>query len=1009
MAGPADIEARTLAIGRELFAATRRHHPRLLSRAWIDDRAMAWTMRDDRLKAQLFRFVDALPGLRTRAEIATHLREYLEPVVAGLPGRAARVFGGLLAATRREPSMAALAAWAATVGSRQLARKFIVGSDVRETVAAVARLRGGSLAFTVDLLGEAILSEAEADRYQGAYLALIAALADAASGWADDALLDGDGSVPVPRVNVSIKLSALTCRFEPCDPVGTSRRVLARLRPILELARARGVFVNVDMEQSAYKPTTIAIFKKVLEEQAFRDWPDVGIAIQAYLRSSDTDLSDLHDWAERRAAPVWIRLVKGAYWDYECAMAAQNGWRPPVFTGKAATDASYERLAGYLIERREVLRPAFASHNARSIAKVLALAEAAKVPQRGIEFQMLYGMAGPLARALIERGERVRVYAPFGDLLPGMAYLVRRLLENTSNQSFVRAGFLEGLPEEHLLMDPATASAQTSRIRLDRFTNEPPLDFSLPAPRAAMAAALAAVAGRLGRDYPLVIGGQAVTTPNVIESLDPSHRRTVVGRVARAGAAEARRAVDAAAAAFPAWRDAPASTRAELLRRVAGVLAARRCEIGAWIVREVGKSWREADADVAEAIDFCRYYALGAEALAAPRRIDLPGEENDLVHEPRGVAVVIAPWNFPLAILCGMAAAALATGNTVVMKPAEQSPVVASLLMEAFAEAGFPAGVVNYLPGLGEEVGPALLDHPATAIIAFTGSQQVGLAINRRAAEPMPGRDHVVRVIAEMGGKNAIIVDDDADLDEAVAGVMHSAFGYQGQKCSACSRAIVLAGVHDAFLARLVEATRGWELAPAEDPAHGIGPLIDDEARMRVLAAVARGKREARLVFPSDGDQLGGAGGLADEGHYVAPHIFADVRPESFLAQDEIFGPLLAVVKARDLDHALAIANGTRYALTGGCYSRSPTTLERVRREFRVGNLYLNRRITGALVGRQPFGGYKLSGIGSKAGGDEYLLQFVVPRTITENTMRHGFAPERGAPGVDNGASGGDM
>jgi RHH-type proline utilization regulon transcriptional repressor/proline dehydrogenase/delta 1-pyrroline-5-carboxylate dehydrogenase len=471
----------------------------------------------------------------------------------------------------------------------------------------------------------------------------------------------------------------------------------------------------------------------------------------------------------------------------------------------------------------------------------------------------------------------------------------------------------------------------------------------------------------------------------------------LVGRVAAAGATEARRAVDAAAAAFPQWRDTPASARAAALRRVAQILVRDRHELSALMVREVGKSWREADADLCEAADFCRYYAGGAERLARPKHVDLPGEENDWTHEPRGVAVVIAPWNFPLAILCGMTTAALATGNTVVMKPAEQSPVIAARLMDALEEAGIPAGVVNYLPGRGEEVGPALLEHPATALVAFIGSRDVGLALNRQGAASVAGRDHVVRVIAEMGGKNAIIVDNDADLDEAVAGVMHSAFGYQGQKCSACSRAIVLEGVHDQFLKRLVEAVRGWELLPAEDPGHGIGPVIDEEARARVLRAIERGRKEARLAYAGD------AGGLADEGFYVAPHVFAEVGEKSFLAQEEVFGPVLAVLRARDLTHALAIANGTAYALTGGCYSRSPQALERVRREFRVGNLYLNRRITGALVGRQPFGGFKLSGIGSQAGGPEYLLQFTMPRSVTENTMRHGFAPERTATASETG------
>jgi RHH-type proline utilization regulon transcriptional repressor/proline dehydrogenase/delta 1-pyrroline-5-carboxylate dehydrogenase len=373
--------------------------------------------------------------------------------------------------------------------------------------------------------------------------------------------------------------------------------------------------------------------------------------------------------------------------------------------------------------------------------------------------------------------------------------------------------------------------------------------------------------------------------------------------------------------------------------------------------------------------------------LADAQYRDVPGEENEFSYEPRGVAVVIAPWNFPLAILCGMTTAALVAGNPVIMKPAEQSPIIAAKLMEILRAAGVPPGVVSYLPGRGEEIGPTLVQHKDVAVIAFTGSRPVGLMINHQAAETPSGQDHVKRVITEMGGKNAIIIDDDADLDEAVHGVAASAFGYQGQKCSACSRAIVLESTHDAFLNRLIEATRSLKIGPAEDPGCFVGPVIDEEARQRILDYIAKGTREARLVYAAD------VGALSEEGFYVGPHVFAEVAPTAVIAQEEIFGPVLAVIKAQDLTQALEIANGTSYALTGGLYSRSPANIERVRREFRVGNLYINRKITGALVDRQPFGGFKLSGIGSKAGGPDYLLQFLLPRTITENTMRRGFAP----------------
>jgi RHH-type transcriptional regulator, proline utilization regulon repressor / proline dehydrogenase / delta 1-pyrroline-5-carboxylate dehydrogenase len=501
-------------------------------------------------------------------------------------------------------------------------------------------------------------------------------------------------------------------------------------------------------------------------------------------------------------------------------------------------------------------------------------------------------------------------------------------------------------------------------------------------------AALDRVRGEFGKTYPLVINGERVTTPETVDSLNPSHSSQVVGKVAKATVAHAEQAIRAAKDAFPAWRDTEPEVRAEYLRKVARRFRERRFELAAWIVHETGKPWRESDADVAEAIDFCDYYAAEMVRLANPQRRDVPGEENEYFYEPRGVAVVIAPWNFPLAILTGMASAALVTGNTVIFKPAEPSAVIGAKLMEVIEEAGVPKGVVNFLPGVGREIGPTVIGHKDVAMIAFTGSLGVGLWINEEASKTPSGQDHVKRVIAEMGGKNAVIVDADADLDEAVKGVVDSAFGYQGQKCSAGSRAIVLEPVYDAFLARLIEATKSLTIAPAEEPGCAVGPVIDDKAKARIEEMIESGKREARLAY------AGELGRLKDEGYYIAPHIFAEVLPTAVIAQEEIFGPVLSVIKARDLDDALGIANGTKYALTGAFFSRSPRNIATVRRRFRVGNLYINRKSTGALVDRQPFGGFKLSGIGSKAGGPDYLLQFMLPRVITENTMRRGFAPE---------------
>ena len=1018
----ADLESRVQAYGREIFARLDRHGPMPFTRAWWDDRLMAVTTANEALKVQLFRFVDTLPYLTRPEDVSRHLREYLSEAGRELPWWA-RAGVGLI--PRGGPAGQVLA-WLARRNAETMARKFIAGSNVGEAVEAVRRLRQEQLAFTVDLLGEATITEAEADHVLQQYLDLIGGLTREVNAWPEVPEIDRDDRGPIPRVNVSVKLSALYSQFDPIDPEGTTRAVGERLRPILALAKRTGAFVNFDMEQYAFKDTTLRIFRDVLTEPEFRDWPDVGIAIQAYLTDTETDLHRLLDWARtERKTPVWVRLVKGAYWDYETVIAAQHDWPVPVFTEKWQSDANFEKLSTFLLANSDWLTPAFGSHNVRSIAHAMAAAEQLGVPERRVEFQMLYGMADPIKAALKSLGRRVRIYTPYGQLLPGMAYLVRRLLENTSNDSFLRASFAEGLPEDLLLRNPLAVgeelrkagrnrrpperitengepdmAGQTAhppqtagdhsafRIPHSAFKNEPLADFSREENRAAMRKALDAIRPQLGRDYPPVIANRPVPTPGFVESVNPSHSRQVVGRWGAARAAEANRAVAAALAAFESWRDTPTAERAAFLQRVADGFRRRKWALAAWIVTEVGKPWREADGDVAEAIDFCEYYAREMLKLDPPQHRDVPGEENAYFYEPRGVAVVIAPWNFPLAILTGMTAAAVVTGNTVVMKPAEQSSVVAAKFMEVLIEAGLPPGVVNYLPGVGEEVGPVLVSHPDVALIAFTGSLKVALLINEAAAKTPGGQTFVKKVIAEMGGKNAVIVDDDADLDEAVRGAVDSAFGYAGQKCSAGSRAIVVAGIYDQFLARLVEATRSLTVAPAEDPGCAVSPVIDAEARDRIRREVETGKAEARLAYQMD------VGPLAGEGYYVGPTIFAEVPENARIAQEEIFGPVLSVTRAKDLDDALRIANGVKYALTGGVYSRSPEHIAKVKRRFRVGNLYVNRKCTGALVDRQPFGGFKLSGIGSKAGGPDYLLQFLLPRTVTENTLRRGFAPE---------------
>lgn len=984
---PEAVEKLTQEIGRYLWSNVQHRIPSVFERRWWDDRILAWAMADESVKVQMFRFIDVLPTLRTRESITRHLQEYFEEVSAQLP-RAARL---ALEVSQPDSVLGRALAMTARRNALRMARRFIAGTEVEEVLKTVAQLRKQGLAFTLDLLGEAIISEGEADAYQEAYLKLMAGLSAVVNEWPENFQIDCDSSGPIPRVNLSLKLSALYSQFNPIDPRGTADGVKSRLRPLLRAARECGAYIHIDMEHYAFKNLTLAIFKEVLSEKEFRDYADVGIVIQAYLPDAGRDLADLAEWARERGTSIWVRLVKGAYWDFETVVARARNWPIPVFQRKWQSDENFEQQTRFLMENREWLRPAFGSHNLRSLAHAVAWARHLKVPTGAYEIQMLYGMGAEQAQLFTELGHRVRIYTPFGELIPGMAYLVRRLLENTSNDSFLRASFAENVSIEELLMRPAGhAATQPPPVADpvdDKFHNEPHSDFSRAESRQAMQAALKSVAGELGNEHPLVIGGKRIETKPAIISRNPSKRRQIVGRTASASPEHVTAALTAARGAFREWTRTEAQFRAEYIELAAAKMRERRYELAAWEVFECGKPWAEADADVAEAIDFCTYYARQMRGLARPRQCDVPGEENSYSYRARGVAVIIAPWNFPLAILTGMTAAALVTGNTVVMKPAEQSPIIAAKLMEIFEEVGIPDGVVNYLPGVGEEIGPELVGSPEVDLIAFTGSQAVGLGINERSAHTDTRQENVKRVIAEMGGKNAIIVDDDANLDEAVQGVLFSAFGYSGQKCSACSRAIVLEQAYDEFVKRLVSATKSLKIGAAEEPGTFVGPVIDDEARTRIQRYIEIGKSEATLALACD------AGDLAETGYFVGPHIFVDVPPEARIAQEEIFGPVLAVIKARDFDDALAIANGTKYALTGGVFSRSPGNLRRARVEFEVGNLYLNRGITGALVERQPFGGYKMSGIGTKTGGPDYLLQFLIPVNVTENTLRRGFAP----------------
>ncbi len=989
-------ETRIQATARQILAATREDKPSRLSRDRLQGDMMDWAMADERLKVEMLRFVDVFPTLRSRPEIARHLREYFTREGIATP-TALRWGIGL---TGRHSPVAPLASAVIRQQMNGFAQRFIVGRDARDAVPALKALRDAGTGFTLDVLGEATVSEAEGEAYRRVYLDLLDGLAGEAGRWPAVAAIDDAAWGPLPRVNLSLKITSLYSQLDPVDFDGSVVAVKDRLRPIFRKGIETGAALTLDLEQFRFRDLTLEVFTSLLDEEEFRGFHDAGVVLQAYLRDADRDLERLLAWARDRGRPFHLRLVKGAYWDYETVIAAQEGWPVPVFTHKPDTDAMYEKLAGVMLSEPEHVRPAFASHNARSLAVAIETARELGLAQNAFEVQMLHGMGDPIKAAIRGMGLRLREYAPVGELIPGMAYLVRRLLENTANDSFLRRTFVEGTAVDELVRPPATSAdfgaeprrlpeiAPTDPEKPGPFRNQPHADFSRRENREAYVAALAEIRGRFGARYPLRIGGRDVETARTLDSVNPAAPDEVVGTVAYGGRAEAEAAVAAARAALPAWRDAAPAERAGVLFRAAELMRAETMALSALMTLEAGKSRREANGDVDEAVDFLEYYGREMLRLGSPRRMGhAPGEHNVYFYQPRGVALVIAPWNFPLAILTGMTAAALVAGNPVIVKPAGPTPVIAAQMVRLLEAAGAPPGTVNYLPCPGGEVGDFLVRHPGVDLIAFTGSMDVGLRIISQAAQNPA--DGVKKVIAEMGGKNAIIVDTDADLDVAVSEVIVSAFHYQGQKCSAASRVIVLEAAYDEFVRRLVEATRSLVVGSPEDPGARIGPVISADARAQIEAYIEDGRREATLAAAAEPPEGGWPGG----GFFVAPHVFVDVRPDAVIAQEEIFGPVVAVMKAVDLDEALAIANGVRYALTGGLISRSPATIERARREFRVGNLYINRGITGALVERQAFGGFKMSGVGSKAGGPDYLLQFLEPRVITENTMRRGFAP----------------
>ncbi|WP_438481026.1 proline dehydrogenase family protein [Oleiharenicola lentus] len=980
------IEAATRAKGEQLFALMdKQPPPALFSKKGAYARLMEWSMKDPAFKTQLFRFVDVLPSLQSSGEIVRHLQEYLGDKAVELnPALKAG-----LAASSFAPALVATPVKAQIV---DMAGQFVAGETGDDLIKQIKKNTKLGLATTIDLLGETVVNDAEADVFLRRNIEVLDSVSKFYAKETEPCASDiGPNGVALPRLNLSVKVSALTPDVHPADPENSIAALKERLRPILRRATEVGALINFDMESYKLKDLTLQLFKSIFEEPEFAQKPAIGIAIQAYLRDCEKDLRELVAWARARNRPLNVRLVKGAYWDYETIIAQQRDWPIPVWQKKPESDANYEKLSVFLLENADIVTANFASHNVRTVAHVIAQAERLGVHPKAYEFQALYGMADELKISLLQMGHRVREYCPVGELLPGMAYLVRRLLENTSNEGFLRIKNMGEATTAKLLDNPVNAIAAAPEPLAQKphaagiFVNAANTDYTLAANRDKQRAALKNYSAQLGKKWPLIINGKKISDREFIASVNPANPKQIIGSWARATIADADAAVATSVAAFPKWRATPVDDRAKLLERVADLMESRRLELNALLILEAGKPWVEADGDISEAIDFCRFYAVEMRKLAKPVVTQpVPGERCVQSWTPRGVGVAIAPWNFPMAILTGLVVAPLVAGNCVIIKPAEQTTVIGATLMEILVEAGAPAGVVNFLPGFGEDIGAHLVGHKQVDFVGFTGSRAVGCKIWETAGKTQPGQQNLKKVVCEMGGKNALIIDNDADLDEAIPAALYSAFGFAGQKCSALSRLIVLDEVYDHFTERFLMACEAMPIGDPSLPGTVIGPVIDEDAKKKIVGIIEQGKKEAKLAFQ---------GKAPTEGYFVPATVFTNAKSDHAIAREEIFGPVIAILRAKNLDEAFAMVNGSDYALTGGLFSRSPKALARAEQELLVGNLYLNRGITGAIVERHPFGGFKMSGGGTKAGGKGYLENFLFPRVIVENVMRRGFTP----------------
>ncbi len=870
---------------------------------------------------------------------------------------------------------------AITRAMRILGRQFVMGRTIAEALDRARAAEAKGYRYSYDMLGEAARTMADAERYFAAYQGAIAAIGKAAAG---------RGAIDAP--GISIKLSALHPRYE----FGQRDRVLAELLPRLKTlalaAKALDIGLTVDAEEADRLDLSLDMIEAIALDPALAGWDGFGLAVQAYQKRGLRVIDWLADLAKRSGRRLMVRLVKGAYWDTEIKHAQELGFEGyPVFTRKLLTDVSYLACAKRLLENREVFYPQFATHNAHSLAAILEMAG----NREGFEFQRLHGMGEALYGQIVgpeKLGLPCRIYAPVGSHEDLLAYLVRRLLENGANASFVNRIQDEDLPIEAIIADPLERAQRLETVAhpaiplprdlfgADR-VNAAGLDITDPAQLVPLGQAMDKALATSWQAAPLVGGVATVGTPRPV--LDPADHSRQIGEVVWAGAAEALEALARAHRAQPAWDRTPADLRAAALERFADLLEANGPELMALCIREAGKTVNDAIAELREAVDFCRYYATRARADFAEALL-LPGptgERNELLLQGRGVFLCIAPWNFPLAIFTGQVVAALAAGNTVLAKPAEQTGLIAHRAVQLMHQAGVPQNAVHLLPGDGATIGGALLPDARLAGVAFTGSTETAHLINRAlAAREGP----IATLIAETGGQNAMLVDSTALPEQVVRDVLVSSFQSAGQRCSALRVLFLQEEVADKMIAMLAGAMAELRVGDPGRLATDLGPVIDEEARGLLLAHAEKLEREAKLLARTP------LGPDCDKGSFVAPMAF-EIEAIGRLER-EVFGPILHVVRYPEarLDEMLDEINATGYGLTLGVHSRIDSTVERVCDRMAVGNAYVNRNIIGAVVGVQPFGGRGLSGTGPKAGGPRYLHRFATEKSISVDTTAAG-------------------